>query len=188
MENENVEQMDDDLKNKMSKQSKNSQNGFLNFLWELCSLIFLVCVLLWNIDGVWQTDIMFVKNIQKNYFPQKYNSEQLKTSRITDNNEMIEDIQRRLDRTIKKYELQLAKVASEKDQAEKVALRSQQKLESFLEAENNKCRYYQTALMIIKNLRRHYSEDELQRIITCTNPECVDILSFKPEAFEVCSQ
>ncbi|SCY14021.1 hypothetical protein [Desulfoluna spongiiphila] len=188
MEDENVENMNDNVKTETAKKVKNNQNGFSSFLWDLSSLIFLICILLWNIDGVWQTDIKFIKNIQKNYFSQKYKSEQLKISRITHNNEIIEDIQRRLDRTMQKYESQLVQVNSEKEQAEKVALLSQQKLESYLETENNKCRYYQTALMIIKNLRRHYSEDELQKIITCTNPECVDILSFKTEAFDVCTK
>ncbi|MFM2479886.1 hypothetical protein [Celerinatantimonas sp. YJH-8] len=180
--------MDNHEQSEPSKQRViENKSKFFQIFGKSCGLIIIICILLWNADGFWQTEISPLKNIQKKYFPAKYVSEQLKLSRVTDNNEIIANIQKRQDNKIQDYELQLAQMKYEEKRAKEKEFITQQKLDAYLGAENKKCRYYETSLMIIKNLRRHYSEDDIQKIITCTNHECEDIMSFKPEALTICN-
>lgn len=150
--------------------------GFLASLINFVFLSVLVFVILWNWDGFWQTDIGPLTRVQQSVFPVKYNEEQLKISRIQNNNQLIEQIERRVNR----YETAVI-------EAEKEAREAQEQLSTVVAQENEKCRYYDTALRMIDLLTRKYSEDELKRTLSCTSPECEEILMSKRQAYEVCT-
>lgn len=156
--------------------SDTSGSGFLASLINFVFLFALVFVILWNWDGFWQTDIGPLTRAQQSVFPIKYNEEQLKLSRIQNNNQLIEQIESRVDR----YETAVV-------EAEKEARRAQEQLSAVVSQENEKCRYYDTALRMIDLLTRKYSEEELKRTLSCTSPECEEILVSKHQAYEVCT-
>lgn len=81
---------------------------------------------------------------------------------------------------VDKYET--AMVAAKND-----ARDAREALAEVLGHENEKCRYYDTALRMIDLLTRKYSDDELKRTLSCTSPECEEILVSKHQAFEVCT-
>lgn len=156
--------------------SDTSGSGFLASLFNFVFLFALVFVILWNWDGFWQTDIGPLTRAQQSVFPVKYNEEQLKLSRIQNNNQLIEQIESRVDR----YETAVV-------EAEKEARKAQERLSAVVSKENEKCRYYDTALRMIDLLTRKYSEEELKRTLSCTSPECEEILMSKHQAYEVCT-
>jgi len=135
----------------------------------------ILIALIWNWDGFWQTNIGPLKSAQQEYLPVKYNQEQLKVSRIEQNNEFLVKIMSRLE-----------SAESESKRQAEVAASAKAALAQATSKEELKCQYYKTSLMIIKNLTRKYSEDELNAILRCTNAECEQIINSKPEAQEIC--
>ncbi|MFP3977530.1 hypothetical protein [Marinobacter sp. KMM 10035] len=158
------------------KASGTPGGGLLASLINFVFLSALVFVILWNWDGFWQTDIGPLTRVQQSVFPVKYNEEQLKVSRVQNNNQLIEQIERRVNR----YEIAAV-------EAQKAAREAQAQLSAVVSQENEKCRYYDTALRMIDLLTRKYSEDELKRTLSCTSPECEEILMSKHQAYEVCT-
>ncbi|SHK28410.1 hypothetical protein SAMN05216369_1347 [Marinobacter antarcticus] len=158
------------------KASDTQGGGFLAGVFNFVFMFALVFVILWNWDGFWQTDIGPLSRAQQSVFPVKFNEEQLKLSRIQNNNQLIEQMERRTD----SYEQNM--VAAEKDAKE-----AREALAAVRSLESEKCRYYDTALRMIDLLTRKYSEDELKQTLSCTSPECEEILVSKHQAFEVCS-
>lgn len=150
--------------------------GFLAGVFNFLFFFALVFVIFWNWDGFWQTDIGPLTRVQQSVFPVKYTEEQLKVSRVQNNNQIIEQMESRVD----KYET--AMVAAKND-----ARDAREALAEVLGHENEKCRYYDTALRMIDLLTRKYSDDELKRTLSCTSPECEEILVSKHQAFEVCT-
>lgn len=147
-----------------------------NIATKFISWLFICLALLWNWDGFWQTNIAFLNDYQKSFFPSKYNEEQLKVSRITRNNKLIDDILWKVERAEKRRDAAL----SELEQA-------QEKISSYLAEENATCRYYDTSLRMIDRLTKKYSEDELKRTLSCTSPECEQILYSRKEAASICN-
>lgn len=137
--------------------------------------ILILIALIWNWDGFWQTNIGPLKSAQQEYLPIKYNQEQLKVSRIEQNNEFIVKIMSRLE-----------SAESESKRQAEIAVYAKAALAQAISKEEVKCQYYKTSLMVIKNLTRKYSEDELNAILRCTNAECEQIINSKPEAQEIC--
>jgi len=159
-----------------NKDSDTQGGGFLAGLINFVFLFALVFVILWNWDGFWQSDIGPLTRVQQSVFPVKYNEEQLKVSRVQNNNQIIEQIESRVDR----YEAEMVEAQNE-------AAEAREQLADVLKHENQKCRYYDTALRMIDLLTRKYSEDELKRTLRCTSPECEEILMSKHQAYEVCT-
>ncbi|MGL4824330.1 MAG: hypothetical protein ACRC2W_15395 [Plesiomonas shigelloides] len=162
-----------------------------SFLSDMAGIIFwavIGCIVLWNWDGFWQTDIKSLEKIQRQYFYSKYSEEQLKLSRITNNNKVIDDIQERLDISERLSAKEVERATQEKDSALSELAIARFKLNSYLKKENTKCRYYDTSLRMIDQLIKRYSEDDLQRILNCTNSECQKILYSRREATEICNE
>ncbi len=137
--------------------------------------ILILIALAWNWDGFWQTNIGPLKSAQQEYFPVKYNQEQLKVSRIEQNNELLAKIMSRLE-----------SAENESKRQSEIAVSAKAALAQAISKEEVKCQYYKTSLMVIKNLTRKYSEDELSTILRCTNSECEQIINSKPEAQQIC--
>ncbi|EHJ9995294.1 hypothetical protein [Vibrio parahaemolyticus] len=171
---------DEDIK------TKEQGGGFLSTLATLILWLVIASTMLWNWDGFWQTDIKPLERFQKEYFSSKYNEEQLKISRITNNNKLIADIRGRLEKAEK-----IAEGKVEKANEEKVAALSklddiELQLSNYLDKENTKCRYFDTSLRMIDHLTKKYSEDELKRVLSCTSAECENILHYRQEARSIC--
>lgn len=135
----------------------------------------ILVALAWNWDGFWQTNIGPLKSAQQEYLPVKYNQEQLKVSRIEQNNELLAKIMSRLE-----------VAENESKRQSEIAATAKSALAQAVSKEEVKCQYYKTSLMVIKNLTRKYSEDELSAILRCTNSECEQIMNSKPEAQDIC--
>jgi len=165
---------------------ENNKGGLISSIITLAFWLIIVSAFLWNWDGFWQTDIKALNNVQKNFLPTKYSEEQLKTSMVTRNNNLIESIRDRLERTEERANRKLAKVIKEKDVAINKFEEAKTNLDNYLEKENTKCRYYDTSLRMIDLLTKKYSEDELKRVLSCTNVECEKILNYRQEALKVC--
>ncbi|WP_150910422.1 hypothetical protein [Marinobacter halotolerans] len=159
-----------------NKVSDDQDGGFLASVFNFIFLFVLVFVLLWNWDGFWQTDIGPLTRVQQSVFPVKYNQEQLKISRVQNNNQVIEEMEGRVDR----YEEAMVEAQNEASEAK-------EQLAQVINHETEKCRYYDTALRMIDLLTRKYSEHELKQTLSCTSPECEEILVSKQRAYEVCS-
>lgn len=161
--------------------------GFLSGLLSIVFFLSIIFAILWNWDGFWQTNIAPLKDTQKSFFPAKYKEEQLKLSRISKNNEILDEIENRL----KSYEAKsveaLDKANLAKDQAISEAMKAEEVLNAYLERENLKCRYYDTSLRMIAHLTKKYSEDELKRTLSCTSKECKEILNSESLARAVCA-
>ena len=152
--------------------TKKNKGGFIDFISWIVTLL----VILWNWDGFWQTDIEWLSTSQQSMFSVKFAEEQLKVSRITDNNKIIAQSEQRFE-AIKEENVQLT---DQKFQAEKA-------LKHFQNIENEKCRYYDTALRMLDHLSDKYSEQELKRTIRCTSAECEQILENRALAQKVCT-
>ena len=123
-----------------------------------------ICIVLWNSDFFWQTNIKPLKSAQSTYFPEKYKNERIKSHLINVNEDFLNNINNEmLDSRKEVYNLK-NKLSLEKD----------------------KCRYYTTSLMIIKQLKRKYTEDDFQNVVRCTNKECVDIINESNISKNIC--
>lgn len=142
-----------------------------NFILSLTLLI----TVLWNWDGLWQTDIDWLSDSQQNLFPIKFAEEQLKVSQILENNKIID----RADQRFNAMKEQNVILEDEKLAAEK-------RLKQFVNLENEKCRYYDTALRMLDIMAKKYSDDELKRVLSCTSTECEQILQDRSVAKKVC--
>ena len=183
-----VNQSSTNTTNEDNEKIKENEGGsFLSSLFLFIFWLIIGSAFVWNWDGFWQTDIKFLNNAQKDFFPSKYSEEQLKVSRITRNNNLIDDIRARLEREEKRSEEKLGKVIREKDIALSELEEAKAELNSYLEKENTKCRYYDTSLRMIDHLTKKYSEDELKRVLSCTSAECENILHYRQEAIAICS-
>ena len=144
-------------------------------------------VILWNWDGFWQTNIAPLKAIQSQYFPSKYDYEQLKVSMSVKNNTYIGKIE---DRFIAKEESVLQKLENaniKRMESEKKLEVAQNELSKQLEKERVQCRFYDSSLRMIDHLTKKYSEDEIKRTLSCTSRECETILNDRPMAEGVCN-
>ena len=157
------------------------------FLLTLAALMVIASSILWNWDGFWQTDIKPLEKFQKKYFLSKYNEEQLKLSRITNNDKLIKDIRGRLEKVEKSAEEKVEKANKEKREAFSKLEDIELQLSSYLDKENMKCRYFDTSLRMIDHLIRKYSEDELKRVLSCTSSECENILQNRQKVRSICS-
>lgn len=137
--------------------------------------ILIVFITLWNWDGFWQTNINWLNKGQQALVPVKYTQEQLKITRITNNNKIIEHLEVRMNDILEKNESLIDK-----------KLQAEATLNKYLAAENKKCRFYDTSLRMIDHLVKKYSEDELKRVLSCTSAECEYILFDRPVAQSIC--
>lgn len=168
------------------KKRKEQSGGFLSTLATLVFWLVIASIMLWNWDGFWQTDIKSIEKLQKEYFSVKYNEEQMKVSRIANNNKLIEDIRERLERVEQRAEAKVEKANKEKEIVLSKLDDVELQLSSYLEKENTKCRYFDTSLRMIDHLTKKYSEDELKRALSCTSVECENILHYRQEARSIC--
>lgn len=179
--------VDDANQNKQDvKENESYKKGGSTFVESLI-VIAVLLTFLWNWDGFWQTDIQFIEKLQQEYFSSKYNNEQLKLSRIADNNKVIERIKERLDRAENRAEKRIQEANHDRDVALVQRNDAQAKLQSYLDKENRKCRYYDTSLRMIDRLRDAIPGDELKRKLSCTNSECEQILNYRSEATAICN-
>ncbi len=128
-----------------------SHGGFVSSFISLLFWTVISCTLLWNWDGFWQTEITVLNKAQKEYFPSKYQEEQLKLSRVI-NNKIIEDIQKQLVHSEEKAKLKLEQIIAERDVAVQQMILSKDQLATYLEVENLKCRYFDTSLRMGESL------------------------------------
>lgn len=143
-----------------------------SFIFTLALLIAVV----WNWDGFWHTDIDWLTDGQQSLFPNKFIEEQLKVSQVLNNNKVIDRADERFNAIKEQNEtLEDAKLAAEK------------RLKQLANLENEKCRYYDTALRMLDHLSKKYSEHELKRVLSCTSTECEQILQDRLLAQKVCS-
>lgn len=160
-------------------QSTEGQESAGKFWETFFSWVFFVLILLavlWNWDGFWQTNIGWLNNGQQAAFPVKYAEEQMKISRAVENNKIYEQLVERL----ASIETENQRLYDEKQQV-------QRNLDQYLDLENEKCRYYDTALRMMDHLARKYSDDERKRVLSCTSVECENILTNRALAESVCS-
>ena len=163
-------------KNNVNNNENVQNGGLLSSVFNLIFWIALISMYLWNWDGFWQTDIKVLTQFQKNYFSNKYNEEQLKISRIANNNQLVLDMEERANRYQRR-----ADAAERKEQSAKTAL------DIYRNQQNERCEYYKTSLRIINNITRSISADDINQLIRCTNKECEDIINNAPKATEVCN-
>ena len=135
------------------------------------SLVVIIVALLWNWDGFWKTDIKFLTDTQKTYFPIKYEAEHLKIAALDEKSSLFTKMNER----IVKYE-------QEKNQS----LNALHDVEEELVAVNKKAtvllRHYDTSLRIINQLQRKFTPDEFEVILKCNSAECENIVKLSPEA------
>ena len=170
-----------DVNQTQSQQEKAEDNNQVQVVKSGSLLTFfltttLLVALIWNWDGFWQTDIDWLSDSQQSLFPIKFSEEQLKVSQILVNNKIIDHVDKRFNAMKEKNEtLEDAKLAAEKS------------LQQFVNLENEKCRYYDTALRMLDIMAKKYSADELKRVLSCTSTECEQILQDRSEAQKVCT-
>ena len=145
-------------------------------IYEGVFLLVLLFVFLWNWDGFWQTDVNWLSKTQQSVFPSKFSEEQLKVSRVADNTRVFEQITERLVSIEEKNQ----RLYDQKQQADR-------NLDQYVNLENEKCRYYDTALRMLDHLSKKYSEHELKRVLSCTSAECEQILENRELAQKVCT-
>jgi len=135
------------------------------------SLLVIIVALLWNWDGFWKTDIKFLTDIQKTYFPIKYEAEHLKVAALDEKSSLFTKMNER----VVTYE-------QEKNQS----LKALQAVEEELVAANRKAtvllRHYDTSLRIISQLKRKFPPDEFEEILKCNSVECENIVKLNPAA------
>jgi hypothetical protein len=134
-------------------------------------LIVLIIALLWNWDGFWKTDVKFLNDAQKTYFPIKYEAEHLKTATLNDKAGIFHEISSE----IIKCQQETQKAIKAQKAAEERAIAINKKADELL-------RYYDTSLRIIKQLKRKFSPDEIESVLKCNSIECENITSLSPEA------
>lgn len=125
----------------------------------------LLLMLLWQWDGFWQTQVQPLKVFQKQYFPEKYRTEQLKLLNIRNNIETISEFQQENNKLA--TQLKQARVGENKY--------------------HSSCRYLDSAMRMMDNLKVHLSRSELDESLRCTNRECEEIKSSSIEPFSICS-
>ena len=155
-----------------------SQSNTPSFMDKMISGVFMVIIsltFLWNWDGFWQTNIPALKNVQQKHLPAKYNEEQLKISRSALSNDLLDQANARIHAAEQEAQRQTL-----------LAGEANQKLMDVLAKESEKCRYYKTSLLVIKNLTRKFSEDELHDILRCSNEECEQIVTSSSAAKSIC--
>ncbi len=151
-------------------------SNILSKIYEGIFLVVLLFVFIWNWDGFWQTEINWLGNVQQSVFPSKYSEEQLKVSRVADNTQIFEKIEERL----VSIEQENQRLYDQKQAADR-------SLDQYRTLENEKCRYYDTSLRMLDHLSKKYSDQELQRVLSCTSAECEHILMNRTLATSVCS-
>jgi len=176
----------EDVTSKPKAEEISTGGGILSELFSIFLIVSIIATALWNWDGFWQTDINFLKNSQKDFFSAKYNEEQLKLSRISTNNDVLEEIENRLKAYEIESKMKIDKYRLVKDNAILEAERAKLALSEYVDQENLKCRYLDTSRRMIEHLTKKYSADELGRTLSCTSIECENILYAKPEAASIC--
>src|SRR5574340_142428 len=160
-------------------QANQTNRDFLSRLFTVLSgliaFVILGAVFVWNWDGFWQTDIKRLQSVQQRYFPSKFKEEQLKLSRVLDNNQIIERIERKLAEADKAVEMERQRAAA-----------AHMALKEIQAKEGSKCQYYKTSLKIIETLVGRISPDELRSQVRCTNQECEQIIKSTPDALSIC--
>lgn len=161
------------------KQANQYRGDFVNRLFTalsgLVAFAILGAVFAWNWDGFWQTDIKRLQSVQRSYFPAKFKEEQLKLSRVLDNNQIIERIEKKLAEADETVEMERQRAAA-----------AQAALKALEEKEGSKCQYYRTSLKIIETLTGRIPPDELRTLVRCTNQECEQIIGSAPDALSIC--
>lgn len=150
-------------------------NRLFTALAGMIALIVLGAVFVWNWDGFWQTDIKRLQSVQRNYFPSKFKEEQLKLSRVLDNNQIIKRIEKKLAAADETVELERQRASA-----------AEMALQDLQAKEGSKCQYYKTSLKIIETLTGRISPDELRALVKCTNQECEQIMRSTPDALSIC--
>lgn len=160
-------------------QANQTNSDFLSRLFTVLSgliaLVILGAVFVWNWDGFWQTDIKRLQSVQQRYFPSKLKEEQLKLSRVLDNNQIIERIERKLAEADKAVEMERQRASA-----------AHMALKEIQAKEGGKCQYYKTSLKIIETLVGRISPEELRSQVRCTNQECEQIIKSTPDALSIC--
>lgn len=162
-------------KKQVNQYSGDFLNRLLTVLYGLVAFAVLGAVFVWNWDGFWQTDIKRLQSVQRSYFPAKFKEEQLKLSRVLDNNQIIGRIEKKLAEADETVEM-----ARQRASAAEMALKDLQA------KEGSKCQYYKTSLKIIETLTGRISPDELRALVKCTNQECEQIIRSTPDASSIC--
>lgn len=135
------------------------------------TLVIAIIALVWNWDGFWQTDIKVLNNIQKSYFPIKYETMSLKMATMDERSEFYTQIHERT-----------GKYVQDKDNAVKAMEEAKAELAAVKEKAASLHRYYDTSLRIIKQLNRKLSPDELEETLKCNSLECEDIVNSSSNA------
>lgn len=162
-------------KKQVNQYSGDFLNRLLTVLYGLVAFAVLGAVFVWNWDGFWQTDIKRLQSVQRSYFPAKFKEEQLKLSRVLDNNQIIGRIEKKLAEADETVEMERQRAS-----AAEMALKDLQA------KEGSKCQYYKTSLKIIETLTGRISPDELRALVKCTNQECEQIIRSTPDASSIC--
>lgn len=154
----------------------NSQKfGFGDWVLKLSIRLMIAFLVLWQFDGLWQSTQPEVSSFLQKNFPEKYREEQLKLSRFNENNAYISGIERDLSK-----KLAIAQQAIlEKGVAEKEVQIRQLEIDAL-------CRYYDTSILMFSHLADKYSERELNKVVSCTNQECFDIINRTDKAKQLC--
>jgi hypothetical protein len=161
-------------KNQTKQKINNVLNNLFTAMLWLTILVVFMGAFVWNWDGFWQTDIKQLKSAQLRYFPAKVNEENLKLSRVLDNNKVIAG-----------FENKLVEAEADVETERQRASNSQMQLKALVAEQIIKCQYYRTSLKIIDNLTRKISPEELQALVKCTNQECDQIIKSTPYAFSI---
>ena len=129
-----------------SADSHVSHSGFVSSFISLLFWTVISCTYCGTGMAFGKQKMTVINKAQKEYFPSKYQEEQLKLSRVINNNKIIEDIQKQLVHSEEKARLKLEQIIAERDVAVQQMILSKDKLATYLEIENLKCRYFDTSL------------------------------------------
>jgi hypothetical protein len=162
-------------KNQTKQKINNVLNNLFTAMLWLTLLVVFAGAFAWNWDGFWQTDIKQLKSAQLRYFPAKVNEENLKLSRVLDNNKVIAG-----------FENKLVEAEADVETERQRASNSLMQLKALVAEQHTKCQYYRTSLRIIDNLTRKISPEDLQALVKCTNQECEQIIKSTPYALSLC--
>lgn len=135
------------------------------------TLVVAIVAMVWNWDGFWQSDIKALNDLQKKYFPVKYETMSLKMAAMDERTEFLTEMHERT-----------GKYVEAKDQAVQDMEAAKAEMNAVKQKAASLNRYYDTSIRIIQQLSRKFSPDELEATLKCNSIECENIVNSNSDA------
>lgn len=166
---------ENELNNSKLQEVNVKESSFGDWLLKLVMRLLVAFLILWQFEGLWLSTQPQLSSFLRNNFPEKYREEQLKLSRFNENNVYLNGIENELNKKMALAD----KAILEKGTMERKVQNQQYDMEVL-------CRYYNTSILMFGHLANKYSEQELNKLVSCTNQECFDIIERSDKAKRMC--